>query len=300
MGTQFRIILYATDSLLALQAANEAFSEVDRLNDIFSDYDESSELSQLSFQASSGQKVKISVEMWRVLGLAQRLARKSKGAFDITIGPLSKLWRRAFRQQAFPDPERLKEAKFFVGYSNLKVKRKQPFVVLKKEGMRLDAGGIAKGYALDRAMSVLQFHGIDRALIDGGGDILVSKAPPETQGWRLETKRVNNLGQIEKITLFFENCAVATSGDTYRYLEWQGKRYSHIIDPRTGLGVSHEAMVSVQAPTGMLADALASTLSIIDPEKANRLLRHFDDCHYQMILPKEKTNIQFGKLNPIK
>lgn len=297
MGTQFRIILYASDFAVAKTAVTTAFAEIDRLNGIFSDYDENSELSLLTSRTGSDKRIAISKEMWTLLRQAQLISRKSRGAFDITIGPLSKLWRRAFRQQVFPKTDRILAAKQLVGYRKLLVSAKQPILRLKKEGMRLDAGGIAKGFALDQAMAVLKSHGIQFALIDGGGDILVSNAPPGETGWRFQTKMVSENQKLEPINLLFENCAVATSGDTYRYLEWEGKRYSHIIDPRSGLGVSHGALVSVQAPTGMLADALASTLSILSPKKCKKFVRKFKNCYAQIILPNEGGYIQFGKLN---
>lgn len=300
MGTQFRIILYAPDSVKAKTAAEDAFVEIDRLNDIFSDYDEKSELSRLTAFAGKGEGVSISEEMWILVCQAQRISRKSKGAFDITIGPLSKLWRRAFRQQVFPKMEQILAAKQLVDYRQLVINPGQPRLRLNMAGMRLDAGGIAKGFALDRAMIVLKSHGILHALVDGGGDILVSKAPPGQAGWRFQTSTVDANQQLREVHLLFENCAVATSGDTYRYLEWNGKRYSHIIDPRTGLGVSHGALVSVQAPNGMLADALASALSILGPKKGKRLIKKFKNCYAQLILQSEESSIQYGQLNSIK
>lgn len=300
MGTQFRIILYASDSADAKMAAMAAFKEIDRLNAIFSDYMEESELSQLASQAGKGKWIPIGPDMWTVLRQAQLISRKSKGAFDITVGPLSKLWRRAFRQQEFPKTKQLFAAQQLVNYRKLKISRKEAKVRLQLEGMRLDAGGIAKGYALDRAMAVLKSFGIKQALVDGGGDILVSDPPPGQNGWLFQTKLVDNKRQLKEASLTFQNCAVATSGDTYRYLEWEGKRFSHIIDPRDGLGVSHGALVSVQAPSGMLADALASALSVLGPHDGKRLIRKFKNCQAQIIFSNGVGIIQHGKLNSIR
>lgn len=297
MGTQFRIVFYASETSLAQQAANQAFAEIDRLNTIFSDYDPNSELSQLTTKSEDQEWIPVSQDLWIVLRQAQRIAKKSGGAFDITVGPLSKLWRRAFRQGEFPKQSRIKAARERVAFRKLKVSKSEPKVKLRKPGMRLDAGGIAKGYALDKAMEILQSLGIHQALIDGGGDILVSGPPPGKLGWSFRTQVVNHQQELEAVNLFFSNCAVATSGDSYRYLEWEGQRYSHIIDPRTGLGVSHGAMVSVQAPTGLLADALASTLSILPVKKGRRLIQRLENCFARIILPKQEHYIQFGNLN---
>ena len=149
MGTEFRLVFYAPDSIQANQAAAAAFQRIDALNQIFSDYEASSELSRLSLSAGSGQKVQVSKELWEVLSLAQSISKKSKGAFDVSIGPLTKIWRRAIRQNQFPDKIALAAAKEKVCYKHLKLHPSTRSVSLTKAGMRLDLGGIAKGDTVD-------------------------------------------------------------------------------------------------------------------------------------------------------
>ena len=294
MGTEFRLVLYAPSQEKADQAAQAAFDRVDALNKILSDYDPSSELSRLSMTAGTGQKTMVGKDLWTVLTLAQSIAKKSKGAFDVTIGPLSKLWRRAIRQKAFPDNFAVAAAKEKVGYKQLKLDAKTNSVTLTKEGMRLDLGGIAKGYTVDAIWDVLKGHGIQNALIDGGGDIYAKGSPPDSQGWKVKMlsrkTRTPSLDFFEEETkdwskkreqelvVYLENAAIASSGDIYKFLDFNGLKYSHIINPKTGLGLTHNEIVNIKAPNCALADALASALSVLNIKKGKRLMKKFPDC----------------------
>jgi thiamine biosynthesis lipoprotein len=273
MGTTFRIVFYAEGQEKAKQAAQAAFARIDELNQIFSDYQEDSEVSRLSQSAGSEKKVPISSELWEVLKFAKTLSRKSDGAFDVSIGPLSKLWRRAFRQKEFPALEKIEEARTLVNYRAIKLYRKHQRVKLAMEGMRLDLGGIAKGYTVDAVYRELQVQGIPRALVDGGGDIYAGEPPPGQSGWEVQLLAGEEGESPRKIVL--TRRAIASSGSTYKFLEWNGERYSHIIDPRTGLGITETDIIHVAAPNCMQADAFASTLSILNDLEQTSLLDRF-------------------------
>lgn len=297
MGTLFRVVLYTDDDATARQASQAAFARIDSLNAIFSDYQSDSELSRLSRTADQ-HPVSVSDDLWRVLLASQQLARHSGGAFDITIGSLSRLWRRAFRRQSFPERERLEAAAAKVNFRFLEIDTLSQTVRFKHPGMRLDAGGIAKGYAVDEAMHRLQQFGIHRALVDGGGDLRIGEPPPGKKGWAIQVKTVNGAGALVDSTLLLRETALATSGDTYRYLEWEGKRYAHIIDPRTGIGITHRTLVSVQCPSCMSADALASAISVMGPEGSwKSLLEKYPECRTQIVVPMESQDYrQLGRL----
>lgn len=269
MGTLFRIVLYAETQFSADSSANKAFQRINDLNNKLSDYLPDTELNLLSASSGSGKKVKVSKDLYRILRQSKRWSRWSGGAFDVSIGPLSKLWRRAFRQQEFPDSIMVANALAKVNYRWIKLYPLSRKVKLKKSGMRLDLGGIAKGYAIDEAMKILMEQGIKHALVDGGGDILFADPPPDdaTPVGRSSADPAWILQTPDGDTLRVAQTAVTTSGDTYRYLEHQGKRYSHIINPKTGYGVIGSAIITVMAPDCTTADALASTLSIIDRKK---------------------------------
>lgn len=297
MGTLFRIVLYAASDSLAQTATKAAFAKIDSLNATLSDYRNDSELIQLT-QADSGDVCSVSDPLWEVLHRGRKMARHSRGAFDLTIGPLSRLWRRAFRRQSFPQWDRIEAARQRVSYQYLELLPDKQQIRLLRDSLRLDAGGIAKGYAVDQAMAVLRKHGINSALVDGGGDLLASAPPPGTDGWRIQIKSLSRADTLNDETILIQNAALATSGDTYRYLEWQGKRYSHIIDPRTGLGVSHGALVSVYCPDCTTADALASAVSVIGPEGGwSPLLKHYPECEIRLLAPiHENAYRQLGSL----
>ena len=255
MGTQFSVVVLASDSLLAQKGAEAAFARIDTLNGRLSDYLSGSELSRLSGTAGSGKAVSVSDDLWTVLNEAQRVARLTDGRFDPTVGPLTRLWRWAFRRNMLPPAADLEVAHALVGHQFLNLEANDRTVRLAQRGMRLDLGGIAKGFAADEALKVLEANALPHAVVDAGGDIALGAAPPDSAGW---TVALEPAGEV-----FLAGCGIATSGSRYRYIEQGGVRYSHILDPRTGMGVTHERTVAVIAPTAMEADALASAASVM-------------------------------------
>lgn len=273
MGTQFKIILYEKDKNSAQITANQCFKKVDALNLIFSDYNEASEISQLSATAGSPKKVKVSSHLWTVLQASKRYSKKSKGAFDITIGPLSKLWRSMFRRSEIFNGVKINTAKAKVGFRKIKYYPLSKRVKLTQKGMRLDVGGIAKGFTVDAMVNIIQEKDIKHFLVDGGGDLYVGDAPPNKSGWTVNLTTTNQKGEQIQQKLVLTNTAIAASGDTYRYLAHNGKRYSHIIDPRTGYGVIDQKIITVQAPSCTKADAVASILSILNEQDRKAFLK---------------------------
>ena len=171
--------------------------------------------------------------MLNILLFSQSLARKSGGAFDVTVGPLSRLWRIARHQKKFPDRNRIESTLLRTGYKKLEINESNSSARLLVKGMVLDLGGIAKGYIADRMLEVMERRGFSRCLIDAGGDLTIGDPPENQKGWKCNCGGVpdSNIPELE-----LANCAVATSGDIEQYLEINGQRYSHLIDPRTGKG----------------------------------------------------------------
>lgn len=265
MGMEFRVVLYAPDAGTARHAVNAMYRRVTELNLILSDYEEDSELTQLNRTAGSGRAVRVSPDLWRVLEEGQEWAQRTHGAFDMTVGPVVQLWRRARRQHELPSRDRLERARAAVGYAYLELDPPRRAVRLTRPGMRLDLGGIAKGYVLDEAVRVLERHGLRRVLLQAGGDLVVGDPPPGRPAWRVETSSASGPGAPPAQSLLLRRCALATSGDLFQYVEIDGVRYSHIVDPRTGLGLTDHSQVSVIARRGMTADALATALSVLGP-----------------------------------
>ena len=251
----------------AQSAAKAAFDRIAQLNDILSDYDPDSELSQLSRTSGSGQKIKLSNDLWLVLQRAQDLSERSRGAFDVTVGPYVNLWRKARREKRMPDSDRLAEARKAVGYNHLRLDSKSHTAELLVPNMRLDLGSIAKGYAVDEGMRVLRQAGIHSALVAGAGDLAVSDPPPGKNGWRIEIAPLDAPDAPAKKFVLLKNVALGTSGDLFQRLEIDGKRYSHIVDPHTGIGLTDHSLVNAIAKDCITANTLATTASVLGPEK---------------------------------
>ncbi|MBL8794419.1 MAG: FAD:protein FMN transferase [Planctomycetia bacterium] len=275
MGTRFKIVLYAPDEATANAAAKAAFQRIADLDATMSDYRVSSELMQLCRKAG-GEPVTVSDDLYRVLAKAQEFSKLSDGAFDVTISPLVRLWRLARRTQQLPNAEDLAKAKALVGYQHMKLDAAARTVHLLKTGMLLDLGGIAKGYAADAALAVLKKHGITRALVAAGGDIAVSGPPPDAGGWKIGIQPLEGSDAEPSRYLLLKDAAVSTSGDAEQFVVIDGKRYSHIVDPKTGLGLLGRMSVTVVAPNGLTADALAKIPSVLGAERGLALVEQID------------------------
>ncbi|MDB5264146.1 MAG: FAD:protein transferase [Adhaeribacter sp.] len=267
MGTLFRVVLYAPDSSRAGQAARAAFKRVADLNHILSDYEKDSELNQLCRMAGTGQWVPGSKDLWYVLKKSVAASERTKGAFDITVGPYVQLWRRARRQGTLPTPEALAQASQAVGYQHLKLNKKGKTVQLAVPYMQLDMGAIGKGYAVDEALKILKKYGIKAALVDGGGNIVVNRPPPGTKGWEINLGISSPTDTTRQLQLLLKHQAVATSGDLYQYLDLNGVRYSHILNPYTGLGLTDQSRVTIIARNGLTADWLSTAVSVLGPQQ---------------------------------
>jgi thiamine biosynthesis lipoprotein len=286
MGTKFQVIVYAADEKTARAASTAAFARVADLDAIMTDYRPTSELMRLCDKAG-GDPVKVSQELFFVLSKAQEVSKLSDGAFDVSVGPVVRLWRLARRTQRMPDSDDLKKALEVVGYKNIKLDAKERTVQLLKPGMRLDLGGIGKGYAADEAIAVLKKHGIDRALVAAGGDIAVSGPPPDTEGWTIGILPLAPEEVKSPRRLLLKNGGVSTSGDAEQYVEIDGKRYSHIVDPRTGLGLLGHRSVTVVAPNGITSDSMTKVASVLG-EDGLKIIEKQEGVSARIVLLKGK------------
>lgn len=264
MGTKFTISIDAPKSASLEEAMRLAFARIAELDAVFSDYQSESEILVFSRGSPHTAAIPISKDLHRVLLAADALSRSTNGAFDVTVGPLTKLWRRARRRKQYPSTENLHRARTAVGYAHLHIAENEATARLTGENMRLDLGGIAKGYAADEALATLQKAGFPRSLINAGGDIRAGDAPQGQKGWKIGVAPLEARAEPSRF-LWLANQAIATSGDAWQFVEIDGKRYSHILDPRTGIPVTRRSSVTVIAPTGMAADSLASAVSVLGP-----------------------------------
>jgi FAD:protein FMN transferase len=278
MGVPFRVTLYAPDEATAKAAADAAFARVEALNRILSDYDPDSELSRLARTSGQGKAVPVSDILWHVLERSQQLAEQTDGAFDITVGPLVNLWRRARRRGELPGAELLAEMRARVGYRHVRMDHQKRTVELLQPDMRLDVGGIAKGYAADEAIAVLRARGLPRALVAASGDIVAGDPPPGEAGWRVQVAALDAPGAPPAEVLLLANRAVSTSGDAYQFVEIGGVRYSHIVDPRTGVGLTDHSLVTVIAGDGLTADGLDTAIDVLGPKRGLELLEQWPNA----------------------
>lgn len=275
MGTLFKITLYATDESSAKSASDAAFAKVGALDRMMTDYDPESELMRLCASAPNV-PVKLSEELFEVLEESLKIARASDGAFDPTVGPLIRQWRRARRQQTLPTTEQIAHAQKFVGWQKLVLDAKSGTATLLAPNMQLDLGGIAKGYAAHKALAFLRETGITRALVAASGDIAAGDAPPGTKGWRVSIGAPTSSHAFAK-TFLLSNAAVSTSGEAEQFAVIGGQRYSHIVDPRTGIGLTNHLQVSVFARRAILSDAFATTVCVLGETKGCELINRQRD-----------------------
>lgn len=261
MGSEARIVVFADDEAAAARAAAQAFDRVAHIESVLTDYRPDSEAMRLGARPA-GRAVPVSDDLAQALSRALDMAARTDGRFDPTVGPFVRLWRHARSSGRLPGAGELEAARRAVGHRLVTLG--PGTATLARGGMALDFGGIGKGWACDQALDVLESLGMTRALVEIGGDLVVGDPPPGADGWRVD---VEGYGVV-----LVANQAICTSGDAERFVEIDGVRYSHIVDPATGLGLTGRVSVTTVAPDGWIADALASALSVAGPAGAAALL----------------------------
>lgn len=264
LGMELRFVLHAPEPR-ARQAADAAFREVARLEAILSDWRIDSELRRVTAGPSRTWH-EISQPLAAVLARALAMATWSDGAFDPTVGPLTTRWRAVRVGGEPPSAADLAALRTRVGWQFVTLDLTGPRVQFAREGMQLDLGAIAKGWILDRALERLAAYGVTSALVEAGGDIVVSDAPPGGEGWRISVPRPHG-----DTVVVLANAAIASSGDAEQAIILDGARRSHVIDPRRGLGLTTGRSATVIAADGATADALATTLTLLPAERGQVL-----------------------------
>jgi len=279
MGTDARLQVAAADRKCAGRMLKAATREAGRVEALMSTYRADSELSRLN-QTGARQPVALSAQTRHVLQAAGEMCRLTEGAFDITYAPLRGLWRRAREHDRVPAQAEVDKVLGVVGYGNLILERGG--ARLAKPDVQVDLGGIAKGYAIDLATEALRAAGARSAIVDIGGDMRLLGMPDDGRKWRIEVRRPP--GVSERIVLELGPCAVTTSGDYARGFRVADKWFSHIIDPRTGWPVENVPSVTVVAPDAMTADALATGLNVMGPERGIRLVDDMPEVECMMMV----------------
>jgi FAD:protein FMN transferase len=294
MGSLWHITLYAPSASAASNAVRAAFARVAHLDRTLTDYDSESELMRLS-HAPPGVPVPVSPDLFEVLQRSDQISRQSGGAFDVTVGPVVQLWRRARRQQEMPAPDRLALARQEVGFTNLILDARHQTVTLRRDGLRLDVGGIAKGYGADAALRVLRARGLGRALVAASGDLALGDPPPGRTGWRVALGLPGQPDTNFAAVFLLSNAGVSTSGDSEQFVELEGRRYSHIVDPRTGWALTNRIQATVIADCATRSDALATTVCVLGAEQGLKLVDADRGLAALVVVPGAGTNYMAWK-----
>ena len=265
MGTQVSITVFSADGEKAAKAMEAAFARISALEAVLAKQREDSDIGRLN-SAPDG-KAKVGPEAFAVIERALDYGKICLGAFDVTVEPLLKLWKRAETENSLPPPAALKRALAMTGYDHITLSPGSLEVKFGRPGMKIDLGGIAKGYIVGEAVKTLKAQGIERALVTAGGDMFALGGNPERGGWligiRDPLKPEENLRYIE-----VSDRAVSTSGHYMRFYTVRGKRYSHIVDPRTGYPARNNVVsVTIIGPDGTAADALTKSIVVLGPER---------------------------------
>jgi FAD:protein FMN transferase len=290
MGTLVRITLYAPDEQHARAAFRAGFDRIRDLDTILSDYKPDSELNRVA-KTAVGRPTRVSDDLLAVLAASQELAEATHGAFDITQGPVIQLWRDARKSGRLPDGSALHDAEKRTGFGKLHVDVNKRTVTFDAGGMSLDVGAIGKGYAASEALAAVRRLGCRSALVAISGDLAFSDAPPGERGWRIGVHTVDPAVAGLPAVLELTNAAVSTAGSSEQHLDVNGRRYSHIIDPSTGLGLIDDITVTVVAKHGLDADGLDTAISVLGPERGLALIESRGDAA-ALIIQRNSTGIK--------
>jgi thiamine biosynthesis lipoprotein len=273
MGTIFSIVVYGDGASMLAGAVDAAFREIDRLDSLMSVFKPASELCKINREASR-QSVVVTPELFRLLQKCLRYSQDTGGAFDVTVGPLMKLWGFFQKSCRMPAKEELAQTLKRVGYRHVRLDARERTVAFDCPGIEFDLGAAGKGYAVDRAVAMLRAAGVKRALISSGtSSIYALGAPPGEQGWQISVchplERRN-----EACSLRLRDLSISFSGGYEQCFVLNGKMYTHLLDPRTGTPVEQMLMTAVLAESNTASDALSTAFFAAGVEQAKVYLRH--------------------------
>ncbi len=286
MGTLARITVFAADERAARTALRAGFDRIRDLDATLSDYRPDSELSRVTREAV-GRPVAVSDDLFTVLRASQALAVATDGAFDVTMGPVVRLWRDARRLKQLPDAADLEAASRRTGHRHMHLDESARTVQFDIADMRLDVGAIGKGYAASEALASITRTGVRSALVAVSGDLAFSDAPPGQEGWRIRVHRGDVAGEGIPPVLLLSHAAVSTSGSAEQHLDVDGRRYSHVIDPASRSGLVEDITVTVIAPRGMDADGLDTAIGVMGPARGLALVESWPDAAALIVLRGE-------------
>ena len=287
MGNRFEFTVIAENKAIGDQAIDQAIAEVKRIEELLSTFIESSQANEINNQAGI-KPVKIDAEVLLLIGRANKISTITDGAFDITYGSIDKsLWNFDLNMTSLPDKETALKSVDLINFRHVLINQKDSTVMLKNKGMRIGFGGIGKGYAADKAKQTLQSLGIKSGIVNAAGDLITWGEQLNGSAW---TIGIADPDQRDRpfSSLNISNMAIATSGNYEKYVIIDGKRFSHTIDPKTGLPVSGIKSVSILCPSAELADALATPVVVMGVKVGLNLINQLQQVECVIIDDQDK------------
>ncbi len=264
MGSRYDITVLATDQAEADRYIDMAASEISRIEQVISDWKEDTEVAEINRQAGI-KPVKVSDELINLIIRSNLISELTNGAFDISYASMDKIWKFDGSMTRMPTPEEIKQSVARIGFRHIIPDKENLTVFLEQKGMKIGFGAIGKGYSADKARELLEAHGVKGGIINASGDLTTWGTQPDGSPWMVGI--TNPLNENKVFSWFpLSNNAVVTSGNYEKYVEFNGKRYTHIIDPRTGYPASGLTSVTIFAPKAELADALATAVFVMGKE----------------------------------
>jgi thiamine biosynthesis lipoprotein len=285
MACAYTIVVYGQNAISLASVVNTAFDEVDRIDRLMSHYKPDSRISFLNREAAN-RPVKVDKELFDFIAECLRYSRESDGAFDVTVGPLMKAWGFFRGEGRMPTESELADARSQTGYGRVILDDKAKTIYFNRPGVELDLGGVAKGYAVDRVVSLLKRHGVESAFVNACGSTIYGLgAPPNSAGWEVKIEDpLDREKNAAAVTL--KNRALSVSGSYEKFFEIDGVRYSHIMDPRTGYPVQGVLSVAVLTGSGTAGDALDNVFYVQGVEKTRESLRKMRFTEAIFFLPQ--------------
>lgn len=300
MGTIVALTAWAEDDAKVLVAFDEVFAEFERIDRLMTTWRDDSDVSRVNAAAGNGKGVKVSPELIFVLEKAAEASRLSGGKFDVTVGAFQGVWKfDEDRDGTIPDPALVEERRKLVDWRDVVIDKKRGTVRLRRPGQKITLGGIAKGYAVDRAAAILRKHGLVDFIVQAGGDMYVAGRRGDRK-WRVGIRDPRGDRADFFAVAEVEDMTFSTSGDYERFVIRDGKRYHHILDPATGYPATATRSVTVMASDALTADALSKGFFILGPVEGMKLVEKMPGVEAVFVGADSKVHISSGLVGKVR
>ncbi|WP_420148004.1 FAD:protein FMN transferase [Spirosoma sp.] len=281
MGSRFDITIVAQDSLTAERSIDAVIAEVDRIENLISDWRPKTQISRVNQNAGIA-PVRVDSEVFALTERALRLSKITDGAFDISFAAMERIWKFDGSMMQMPNPEAIKKSVEKVGYQNIILDRAKSTIFLKKKGMKIGFGALGEGYAADRCRDMMLARGIKAGIVNGSGDMSTWGRQPDGNPWTIGITNPLRSDTIFAI-LPLRYPAVVTSGSYEKFVVFNGKRYAHIINPKTGYPATGISSVTVFGPSAETANGFSTSIMVLGKEAGLKLLGQYPDYQYILI-----------------